>query len=107
MAQIPATAQHSQFAGLYRWLADREERAAAAGGALTDPVTFNRYDSMRRRLAAVRAGEPIDIYAGDLPPWARVVGVKVYSWTRAVVRPDGTVTLKDDDGSRWLEENGL
>jgi hypothetical protein len=105
MAQVPAAVQ-SQFAGLYTWLADREERAAAAGGVLIDPATGRPYRGTPRRLAALRAGEPVNIHAHDLPPEARV-GLTCHWWTRAVARPDGTVTIRDDDGSMWLAENGL
>jgi hypothetical protein len=105
MAQVPSAAQ-SRNTGLYTWLADREQRAVTAGGKLTDPTTGAAYDGSPRRLAALRAGEPVEVHASALPPWARV-GVTVRWWTRAVVRPDGTVTFRDDDGSLWLAENGL
>jgi hypothetical protein len=85
------------YSGLYAALLAAEEAEARC----TYPHPGNAV-----RLAALRAGEPVDIYAGDLPPEARV-GVTVRWWTRAVVRPDGTVALRDDDGSLWLEENGL
>jgi hypothetical protein len=42
---------------------------------------------------------------GDLPLWARQV-VDVHWWLRAVVDPDDSIRYVDD-GSKWLEENGL
>jgi hypothetical protein len=41
-----------------------------------------------------------------LPAWART-GRDVRWWNRATVDPDGTVTLREGDGSQWLAENGL
>ncbi|OCB14147.1 hypothetical protein A5717_11595 [Mycolicibacterium porcinum] len=104
MAQVP-TGARSRFSGLYGWLADREERAALRGFTLS-PADQPSYIGSSERLAALRAGEPVNIRAADLPPWARV-GVVVRWWTRVVVAPDGTVTYEDDDGSRWMAENEL
>lgn len=104
MAQVPSSAR-SRFSGLYGWLADREERAARHGFALSQGDGPS-YRGAPEQLAAFRAGEPVNIRAADLPPWARV-GVAVRWWTRAVVQPDGTVTYHDDDGSRWMAENEL
>ncbi|MGV0781464.1 hypothetical protein [Mycolicibacterium sp. XJ775] len=99
------TSTRSRFSGLYGWLADREERAARHGFALS-PADQPSYTGSAERLAALRAGEPVNIRGCDLPPWARV-GVVMRWWIRAVVAPDGTVTYGDDDGSRWLAEDGL
>jgi hypothetical protein len=41
-----------------------------------------------------------------LPRWARV-GEALHWWRRALISADGTVVLRDDDGSQWLPENGL
>ncbi|SUA03099.1 Uncharacterised protein [Mycolicibacterium fortuitum] len=43
---------------------------------------------------------------GDLPPWARA-GEPVHWFHRAIVTADGAASFYDDDGSRWLAENGL
>jgi hypothetical protein len=64
------------------------------------------YDGTRERLAALQRGEPVDIAASDLPPYARA-GVECHWWTRAGMNPDGGVTFWDDDGAAWLAENGL
>jgi hypothetical protein len=55
---------------------------------------------------AMRAGEPLDVSAGDLPAWARV-GEACHWWRRATVTASGEVSFYDDDGSIWLAENGL
>ncbi|WP_273734177.1 hypothetical protein [Mycolicibacterium septicum] len=99
------TRARSRFSGLYGWLADREERAARHGFALSHGDSPS-YRGSAERLAALRAGQPVNLRGVDLPPWARV-GVAVRWWTRAVVRADGTVTYQDDDGSAWLAESGL
>jgi hypothetical protein len=86
---------------LYAWLTEREEseeRAALARGFDT-PGTATR-------LAALRAGEPVDVAVGDLPPWARE-GEAAHWWRRATVTADGSVQFHNDDGSAWLAENGL
>jgi hypothetical protein len=86
----------SSNAGLYAHL--REAAEVEARHSL--PLPGNA-----ARLAALRAGEPVDVTGGELPPWARV-GVKLRWWTRAAVCPDGTVTLRGDDGGRRLAETG-
>lgn len=105
MAQVPSVAQ-SRYSGLYDWLLERERRALAAGGTLPWGEGTPSYDGTRARLAALERGEAVDIRAADLPAWARV-SVVCRWWTRAVVRPDNTVTFRDDDGAAWLAENGL
>ena len=57
------------------------------------------------RLAAVHAGAPVDVCAGDLPPWARE-GEAAHWWRRAIVTADGAVSFYDS-GAAWLTENGL
>ena len=63
------------------------------------------YDGTAERLRTLQRGEPLDLPASDLPPWARA-GMVCHWWTRAVVDADGVVELYDD-GSVWLAENGL
>jgi hypothetical protein len=72
-----------------------------------------RQHRQSHRLAALRAGEPVDVQARDLPAWAWV-GVEIRWWTCAAVSPDGGVVVSPrtpeafDDGARkWLEEQGL
>ena len=101
-----ATIPLVRTAGLYARLIDREARALAAGGALGWSPEQPAYHGSEARLAALRAGEPVDIAASDLPPHARA-GVACHWWTRAVVSADGAVQFYDDDGAAWLAENGL
>ena len=101
-----ATVQLVRTTGLYAWLLDREARALAAGGTLPWTPEQPSYDGSEARLAALQAGEPVDMHANDLPPYARA-GVVCRWWTRAVVDADGGIRFYDDDGSRWLAENGL
>ncbi|MDT5413034.1 MAG: hypothetical protein QOG14_5254 [Mycobacterium sp.] len=64
MAQIPGGINRLRYAsGLYAELRDREERAAVVLG----DVAAGTYRGTPERLAAVRAGEPIDMPVGDLP----------------------------------------
>ena len=58
------------------------------------------------RLAAIAAGQPVDVSVGDLPAWARE-GQPMHWWRRATVAVTGAVDWYDDDGSRWLADNGL
>ncbi|PND54342.1 hypothetical protein CRM90_28430 [Mycobacterium sp. ENV421] len=104
MAQVPGTAD-LRVTALYPWLADREQRAVAAGGALADPTTGTSYDGSRERLAALRRGDCVDFQLGSLPPWARV-GEPLRWWRRATVSADGSMQLRDDD-SAWIVEHGL
>ena len=91
---------------LYDFLVDREEQALAAGGALGWLPEQPSYTGTPERLAALRAGEPVDLPLSALPAWAR--NGDVLHWTRrATVSADGTVAFRDDDGSAWLAENGL
>jgi hypothetical protein len=57
-------------------------------------------------LAALRAGEPINLAALALPRWARADRGEIHWWHRAIVRPDGGVQFVEDDGE-WARENGL
>jgi hypothetical protein len=66
--------------------------AAALGWSPDQPS----YDGSAARLAALRAGEPVDIAASDLPPYARA-GMACHWWTRAVVDADGAVMFYDDE----------
>jgi hypothetical protein len=59
------------------------------------------------RLAALRAGEPVDVQAGDLPAWARPAGERMHWWRRAIVSADGAVEFYDDSGAMFLAEHGL
>jgi hypothetical protein len=101
-----ATVPLVRSATLYQWLVDREERSLAAGGTLCWWPDQPSYDANPQRLAALRAGEPVDIAASDLPLYARA-GMVCHWWTRAVVSADGAVTFRDDDGAAWLAENDL
>jgi hypothetical protein len=100
-----ATTAHSHT-GLYARLLAREERAAANGGTLSNPETGTGYQGRPERLAALRAGRPVDLPASALPSEARP-GVECRWWTRAVVQPDGAIAFNDDDASQFLAENGL
>lgn len=104
VAQVPPRAR-SQFTGLFALVADREERAACHGFALS-PANQPCYTGSTERLAALRARNQVNIRGQDLPPCAWM-GVGLRRWTWAVVQPDGTVTYRDDDGSHWLAENDL
>jgi hypothetical protein len=57
-------------------------------------------------MAALRAGRPVDVCAGDLLAWARE-GETTHWWGRATVTAAGVVAFYHDDGSRWLADNGL
>jgi hypothetical protein len=88
----------TSYSSLYAWLLEREETEARhsmphPGNAL--------------RLAALHAGRPVDVCAGDLPAWARPAGERMHWWRRAIVSADGAVEFYDDDGSAWLAENDL
>lgn len=80
MARLAAVSELAG-AGLYQFLRVQAEYRVAADGS-------------------------VNVAAWELPSWARQ-GVEVRWWTRAVVGPDDSVTFVDDDGRRWLEENGL
>lgn len=93
--------------GLYGWLLAREEQRAARYGrdyVAPEDGAVSRYP--RQRLDALRAGRPVELKASDLPPWARQ-GVECRWWLRAVVSADDSVQFVEDDGRRWLQENGL
>lgn len=92
--------------GLYGWLLRREEQAHGCAG-LTLPWTAEQpsYTGTVDRLAALRAGRPVNVPVSALPSWARPVG-EVRWWDRAIVEP-GSVRFVGDDGRRWIEENGL
>jgi hypothetical protein len=91
---------------LYRLLADREERAAAAGGVLSYPDTGTGYSGQPHRLKALRAGKPVSLWVGELPATARI-GLDTHWRNRARVSSDGTMALYVDDGGEWCAENGL
>jgi hypothetical protein len=101
-----ATVPLVRSATLYQGLVDREERSLAAGGTLGWSPDQLSYDANPQRLAALRAGESVDIAASDLPLYARA-GMVCHWWTRAVVSADGAVTFRDDDGAALLAENDL
>lgn len=105
MAQVPSAAQ-SRYTGLYAWLADREQRALAAGGTLDWSPDQPSYDGTPQRLAALQRGETVDVALSALPPWAR--DSEPVRWgRRALVDADGGIELYNDDGSAWLVEHGL
>lgn len=64
------------------------------------------YTGCDERLAALRAGRPVDVPVSALPRWARP-GEELRWWRRATVSPDGTAAFYDDDGTAWLAEQGL
>ena len=88
------------FSSLYVWLLDREEDAGRRVGSPP-----GSYDGRPERLAALRAGESVDLPAGDLPRWA-IEGVEYHWWVRAIVDPDGSVEFAHDTG-QWARENGV
>ena len=91
---------------LYEWLLRREEEAARQGGSLPWTPEQPGYTGSAERLAALRAGEVVNIPAGALP--RRLRADEVYSvWHRAVVSPAGLVRIEVDNGSLWLAEHGL
>jgi hypothetical protein len=89
--------------GIYAWCKRRELAAYAAGGRVVEVGTGRRYESRPERLAAVRAGEPLNLPLSELPRWARVNASR---WWRAVVSPGDVIELVDDTGE-WSAENGL
>jgi hypothetical protein len=82
---------------LYTWL--REQAETDARRAWPRPTNSER-------LAALHAGRPVDVCAGELPDWARI-GEPTHWWRRATATADGAVNFYDDDASAWLAENGL
>jgi hypothetical protein len=104
MAQVPGSAR-SKFAGLYAWLLAREERAAALGGTLVDRDKGIKYTGNPARLAALRAGETVDMSAWSIPAEARP-GVRCQA-TRAVIGPDGAVTFRPETAAEVLADLGL
>jgi hypothetical protein len=91
MARDAPPTPRDSYSGLYARLLEREE---------AEPTRHPQ------RLAALRAGRPVDICAGNLPQWARV-GEETHRWRRARVTAAGAVTFYEDDGSAWLEDNRL
>jgi hypothetical protein len=92
--------------GVYAFLLEREEQQIARFGrdmVCEDGAVFHW---PRHRIDALRAGEPVEVKASMLPLWARE-GVECRWWLRAVVHPDDSIRFVEDDGSRWLAENGL
>ena len=100
-----ATVSLVRTAGVHAWLVDRERRARDVGPLPWTPEQ-PAYHGSAERLAALQAGEPVDIPAHDLPPYARA-GMACHWWTRAVVDADGEIRFYDDDGEVWLAENNL
>ena len=103
---FPANGDYSLWPLRSGWVSARLTRSPRKCGTLFNSDTGTSYDGTPERLAALARGEVVEIRAVDLPAWARV-GAVCRWWTRAVVRPDNTVTFRDDDGSAWLAENGL
>jgi hypothetical protein len=81
------------------FLATLQNQANPAGAATPSPDDA-------KRLTALRAGAPVSGATEKLPEWARV-GETTHWWRLATVRPDETVTFRDDNGLNWLAENGL
>lgn len=93
---------------LFVWLREREEQAFWAPGRTLPWVSPEQpsYTGSDDRMAALRAGRPVDVCAGDLLAWARE-GETTHWWGRATVTAAGVVVFYHDDGSRWLADNGL
>jgi hypothetical protein len=92
---------------LYAWLLAREEAAELAPGrALPWSPELPGYQGSAQRLAALRAGEAVTVYAGCLPKWARE-GVPATPLTFVRVDADGGVELRDDGARLFADENGL
>lgn len=106
MARACAIGSGAAGGGLYAWLRQREEQAHCQPD-LTLPWTAERagYTGTADRLAALRAGRPVNVPVSALPRWARPDG-EVRWCDRAVVEPD-SVRFVEDDGRAWLAENGL
>jgi hypothetical protein len=100
-----AAPTNRQNSGLYAMLRDREELAARNGGRVCE-ASGRVYVGSADRLAAFRAGAPVELWAGDLPPSVRE-GDTTHWWRRATVTAAGVVSFHDDDGSAWLAESGL
>jgi len=68
---------------------------------------------MQRIIDARRAGEPTDVPPWAVPKWARTEVAEAARCVpttfghRPVVNPDDMFTVIADDGSFWLEVNGL
>ncbi|OBF59244.1 hypothetical protein A5756_06265 [Mycobacterium sp. 852002-53434_SCH5985345] len=102
-AEQPGTGATSEA---YRWLTEREQAAQAAPGrALAWTPDLPGYQGSEKRLNALRAGEPVTVFAGCLPRWARD-GVRVTPLTYAEVSPDGAMTFSDDP-RQFVAEHGL
>ncbi|MCU1698259.1 MAG: hypothetical protein JWR34_4322 [Mycobacterium sp.] len=104
MAQMPSAARYSS--GVYEWLADREERAAAAKDS-TLPWTDEQpsYTGRPERLSKLRAGLAVNVAVSELPRYARL-GLDGHWWNRATVEPSGAIELTIDAGE-WAAEQGL
>lgn len=100
------TAPAGETSQVYAWLLAREEAAALAPGrSLPWSAEQPSYEGSEERLAALRAGEPVDVYVGTLPKWARE-GVHVAALTYARINADGSVTFRRD-ARQFAVENGL
>lgn len=105
MTRRPTTPA-GEISQVYAWLLAREEAAVLVpGGCLPWTPECASYTGNQERLAALRAGSPVDSYAGSLPRWARA-GVSVTALTYARVDADGTLVLRQD-GRQFAAENGL
>ncbi|MDW5610004.1 MULTISPECIES: hypothetical protein [Mycolicibacterium] len=90
--------------GLYGYLCRREELAARDGWRVIN-ADGTVYYGNPERLAALRAGQPVNIRAYDLPPSARVDLDCL--WVRAVVDADGRIEFTEETAAVWLAEQGL
>lgn len=97
MPRRPANVPGSS--ALYAALLAREEAEAAI------PCEWPRPGNVAR-LQALRAGRPVDVCVGDLPPWARAAESARWS-RRAIVTATGVVEFYDDTGSIWAAEAGV
>jgi hypothetical protein len=103
----------AQHAGVYAAVlaaveSDARSHAERVAGWSVDPAE-HPYE-MQSVLDALRAGESVDVPAWAVPRRVRperCTDRVEATWYRAVVHPDDRVTLEPDDGSRWLEVNGL
>jgi hypothetical protein len=73
-------------AEVFRWLLEAEETEARH--SMPQP-------SNARHLAALQAGRPVDICAGDLPEWARA-GEPTHWWRRVIATAAGAVEFYNE-----------
>lgn len=103
MPQLPDRSRRSTR--LYRWLAEREQRAVDEG-ELPWTAEAGGWDGDRGRLERFRRGEPVDLPLDGLPRWARN-GEPPQWWQRVIVHANGRMDFYHDNGSMWRAEAGI